>query len=155
MGGPSVLSHSIDRRSSTGVFLSYTTHSYGSPQRRWTEGGKTKVLGKINLAEIIINIPAEIRNAFKKGQIDKLYRLMYEEADRLSAIETQKYLTQKKREYIDSIGVERERKGSQTTVSSFTKPLLAYKNRRLKYHLDKMTYLLELYVQSKQSCDKQ
>jgi len=104
------------------------------------------MLGDFNIAKF--NIPVEILNAFKKGQIDKMYRLMHKEADRISALETKEFRNQKLAEHFGSIGITRGSRGPRGTPLDLTNEIFTYRKERREYHMDRMIEMLKLHAQS-------
>ena len=97
------------------------------------------------------NIPIHIKKAFDKGEIDKVYKEMYFLADDLAVIETKRYMARKGSEFLDQ--KIRETKGGgnrqEGWASKTSKQISVYRDRRLKYHIDNMYKLLELYTKAK------
>lgn len=107
----------------------------------------------MNIAKF--NIPLHVKKAFDKGEIDKVYKEMYLVADELAAFEARRYMAKKPSEYMEEkLQVMKGAYPKKTTWSSrVTKQISDYRERRLKYHMDNMVKLLELYVTSKIETD--
>jgi hypothetical protein len=101
------------------------------------------MLGDFNSAKL--NIPINIRKAFDEGKIAKAYREMYNEARRMAGEEAGEYLGIEMRERLDSpIDDKRRRK-----TTDMLKEAQKNKDARVRYHMENMIHLLELYVRSK------
>lgn len=103
----------------------------------------------LNIAKF--NIPIHIKKAFDKGQIDKVYKELYLLADKLTAIDTRRYMAKKPSEFLEEKIHEMESADCKKTswASRATKQIFAYRERRFKYHMDNMYKLLELYAKAK------
>jgi hypothetical protein len=95
---------------------------------------------------IIKNLRIDIKKAFDKGDIDKLYTKMYQLADENAVADLRRYSAMKKAELLHKVN-----KGDDPATESLklVKQLHDYRSKRFKFHLDSMFRLLELYVQSK------
>lgn len=94
-----------------------------------------------------------MKKAFDKGDIDKLYSKMYQVADSLSASETRRYIAKKGIEFSEKMITHLANKNGESHTLRLTKQISNYRNNRLKFHLDYMFRLLELYVKSKTTDD--
>jgi hypothetical protein len=95
---------------------------------------------------IIKNLRIDIKKAFDKGDIDKLYTKMYQLADENAVSDLRRYSAMKQAELLHRVN-----KGDEPATESlkFVKQLHDYRNKRFKFHLDSMFRLLELYIKSK------
>jgi len=97
---------------------------------------------------IVKNLSLEIQKAFDKGEIDKLYKRMYETAESIAARETRLYMGKVVLEWKEKIRLPD--KDYETPESRLSK-IADYRNNRIQFHLDQMYKLLELYAKSKSS----
>jgi len=93
---------------------------------------------------IIKNLTIDIKKAFDKGDIDKLYTKIYQVADENAVADLRRYSAMKRAELLQRIN-----RGDAPETLKFVKQLQNYRNKRFKFHLDHMFRLLELYVKSK------
>jgi hypothetical protein len=97
----------------------------------------------------IFKFEIEIRKVFDKGQIDKMYRQMYNVAVEVASRDAKIALASELAEHFDSLyGGKGE---EQITESALSIPVRvsAYKRARIDFHLGNMMHALELYVKSK------
>jgi hypothetical protein len=95
---------------------------------------------------IVKYLSVNIKKAFDKGEIDKVYRDMYNTAEIIAAEETRHFMNKMLLEWQEKmfgIGGNQE-----DTEPSFT-IIPEYKSKRIQFHLDQMYRLLELYAKSK------
>ncbi len=99
-------------------------------------------------AKILDDLTQEMKIAFDAGQIEKLYRSMYELADEIASFELER-----RREF-ETDTLFRTRSPFNARERR-TEPLgrLAseFKNSRVEFHMNKMQRLLELYAAMKRA----
>ena len=96
--------------------------------------------------KIVPTLTLDFKKSFDKGDIDRLYQKMYRLAANLAAEETKRYIIKthiedKEQEF----GMARKGKRTPHLLSRIPN----YTNRRIKFHLEQMYKLLELYAKSK------
>ncbi len=96
---------------------------------------------------IIKNLSLKFQKAFERGEIDKLYKQMYQTAESIAKKETSEYVNKTLLEYQEKMfGIGgKDKENSQLIISRIPD----YKNNRIQFHLDYMFKLLELYAKSK------
>jgi hypothetical protein len=96
---------------------------------------------------IVKYLSVNIKKAFDKGEIDKLYKQMYETAESIAKKETLEYVNKTMLEYQEkTFGIGGTDKENSLLIVS---KIPDYKNNRIQFHLDQMYKLLELYAKSK------
>jgi hypothetical protein len=96
---------------------------------------------------IVKYLSVNIKKAFDKGEIDKLYKAMYKTANNIASEETRNYLITFRQKYFEKkFGLDSSESNNQGFLLS---KIPEYKSQRIQFHLDHMFKLLELYVKSK------
>ena len=86
---------------------------------------------------------------FNRGQIDRLYTKLYEIADKLSNKELVRYCSVRHSEFTWLVVSDKDCKNRQPKYPAIALQMLDYKNKRLKFHLEQMRGLLEVYSKAK------
>jgi hypothetical protein len=96
---------------------------------------------------IIKNLSLKFQKAFDRGEIDKLYKKMYETAENIATKETKAYIVTMRQEYFEKkLGLaDSQEKKPHLLLSNIPN----FKSSRIQFHLDQMYRLLELYAKSK------
>jgi hypothetical protein len=103
-------------------------------------------MGNMPDINIVKYLSVNIKKAFDKGEIDKVYRDMYVTAEKIANVEYNNYRIQFRQEYIEKkMRLSSQNKDNELHLSNIYK----YRNERIQFHLDQMYRLLELYAKSK------
>lgn len=95
---------------------------------------------------IIKFLSVNIKKAFDKGEIDKVYKSIYATANGIAAEETKTYMISMRQKYLENkVGFTKSEEDKHLLLSKIPD----YKNERIQFHIEQMFRLLDLYVSSK------
>ncbi len=97
---------------------------------------------------IVKYLSLNIKKAFDKGEIDKVYRDIYDTAVSFAARDTKPYVDKTMLKWQEEL---RSHTDNLESPASRVCKMVDYKNERIQFHLDQMYKLLELYAKSKSS----
>jgi len=98
---------------------------------------------------IVKYLSVNIKKAFDKGEIDKLYMAMYKTAKNIAVEETKNYMITMRQEYFEKKFGLADSRGEEPHL--LLSKIAEYRSGRIQFHLDQMFKLLDLYAKSKSS----
>ncbi|MBU2520578.1 MAG: hypothetical protein KKB03_05055 [Nanoarchaeota archaeon] len=90
---------------------------------------------------LIKNFKISLKKAFDKGEIETVYERMYNIAEKLAIHEAKKWAKSEDYETL----LNKMKRDNKNPYREF----LSYRNKRIKFHMNEMCRLLELYVKTK------